>query len=365
MTVMEEPVVEETMVCTTVPLLAEGNHLTASIIIPMRNEQKYIGKCLDSVLANDFPEAQYEILVADGESTDRSREIVLHKAASHPCIRLLHNPQRFVPSGMNLCIRQARGKYIIRMDAHSEYPPDYIANCIAELQRTGAGNVGGRWITRPGGQTRMAKAIALFTQTRVGVGNAHYRLGAGGRYVDTVPFGAFPREVFDRVGLYREDLVRNQDFELNARIRRAGYSIYLSDKIANVYYNSATFRQFMRQAWLNGTWLPRMWAGSRFSFCWRHAAPLGLVTGLLFSLAAGLIYRPLLWTGLGCLAAYLAVVLSTAVVIAARAEWECLPYVVLIMPAYHFVYGVGTVAGLGTILREVPDLILSPSAFHG
>src|SRR5438270_1579972 len=144
----------------------ETEELAVSIIIPMRDEGKYIGRCLDSILAGEFPESQYEILVADGESQDDSREVVLSKAAEHSCIRLLHNPGRFVPSGMNLGIRQARGRYIVRMDAHSEYPTDYIANCIAELKRTGAGNAGGRCITRPGSDTQMAKAIALFTQTR-------------------------------------------------------------------------------------------------------------------------------------------------------------------------------------------------------
>jgi GT2 family glycosyltransferase len=320
--------------------------VAVTIIIPMRNEQKYIGACLDSILANDYPQEQYEILVADGESEDRSREIVLAKAAKYPCICLLHNAGRFIPSGMNLCIRQARGRYILRMDAHSEYPPDYIRNCVAELQRTGAGNVGGRWITRPGSQTLMAKAIARFTQTHMGMGNAHYRLGGGGRYVDTVPFGAFPREVFERIGLYREHLVRNQDFELNARIRKAGYKIYLSNKISNVYYNSATFRKFMRQAWLNGIWLPRMWTSCPGSFCWRHAAPVGFAAGLLLSLAIGLFYPPSLWTGLAALGVYMAVTLATAAWIGLGHGWKCTPHVVLVMPCYHFLYGLGTLVGI-------------------
>jgi GT2 family glycosyltransferase len=328
-------------------LTRDGNHsLTVSIIIPMRNEEKFIARCLDSVLANDFPEPQYEVLVADGESQDRSREIVQEKSRAHPGIRLLHNPGRFVPSGMNLAIRQAHGRYIIRMDAHSEYPRDYISSCVAELERTGAGNVGGRWITRPGSDTPMAQAIALFTTTRAGVGNAHYRLGDGGRYVDTVPFGAFPREVFDRVGLYREELVRNQDFELNVRIRRAGYGIYLSSKISNVYYNSATFGKFMRQAWANGLWAPRMWRLCPASFCWRHAAPLALAGGVLFSLLAGISFHPLLWAGLGGLACYLALTLLTATQIGLRNGWKYAPYVALLMPGYHFVYGFGTLAGL-------------------
>jgi len=334
---------------------AAGESLQVSIVIPMRNEQAYIARCLDSLLANGLPEEQYEILVADGESEDASRDVVLAKAAAHPCILLLRNSGRIVPSGMNLAIRQARGRYIIRVDAHAEYPPDYIQNCISELERTGAGNVGGRWLTRPGSDTQMAKAIALFTQTRVGVGNAAYRLGEGDRYIDTVPFGAFPREIFDRVGLYREDLVRNQDFELNARIRRAGYGIYLSSKIMSVYYNSGTFRKFMRQAWMNGIWAPRMWFRYPGSFCWRHAAPLGFTGGLLSSLLLGLLWRPALWAGLTGLAVYLAVALATAVSIGARNGWKLAPCVVLVMPCYHFLYGLGSLTSFGRNgLTQVP-----------
>lgn len=322
-----------------------GGIISASIIIPMRNEERYIGGCLDSILANDFP-GKYEVLVVDGDSDDGSREVVAAKAAQHPCIRLLRNPGRFVPSGMNIAIRQARGRYIVRMDAHAEYPSDYIRNCISELERTGAGNVGGRCITRPGSNTPMAKAIALFTQMRVGVGNSWFRLGEGDRYVDTVPFGAFPREVFERVGLYNEELLRNQDFELSARLRCAGYRIYLSSKILTVYYNSGTFRAFMRQAWLNGIWAPRMWVGFPASFCWRHAAPLGFAVGLLSSFLIGVWYRPALWAGLTGLAAYLATTAAAAVWVGARNGWKCSACVVLIMPSYHLLYGLGTMVGL-------------------
>ena len=223
----------------------------------MRNEEKYIGRCLESVIANAFPHDQYEIIVVDGDSSDRSREIVLEMQSNFPNLRLLRNPARVVPPGMNLGIRQARGRYIIRMDAHSEYPSDYIANCIAELERTGAANVGGRWITKPGADSAVAKTIAFITQDPVVVGNAEYRLGKGDRYVDTVPFGAFRREIFEQVGLFREDLVRHQDYELNARIRQAGGKIFLSPRIHNIYYNVPTFRKFMRQASLNGTWCAR------------------------------------------------------------------------------------------------------------
>ena len=272
--------------------------------------------------------------------------MVLAKAEIFRNIRLIYNPEKIVPAGMNVGIRAARGQYIIRMDAHAEYPAEYITNCLAELKRTGAGNVGGRLVTLPGSDTLMAKAISLFTQIPVGVGNSSYRLGHGDRDVDTVPFGAFPREVFERVGYYREDLIRNQDFELNARIRQAGYRIYLSNKIWMSYYNSGSYRKFMHQAWVNGIWSPRMWFGFPASFCWRHAAPLAFVSTLLSLFLVGLWSQFVLYVGMGLLGIYLAVTIATSIWVGARKDWKCAPYVALIMPSYHILYGLGTLYGL-------------------
>jgi succinoglycan biosynthesis protein ExoA len=320
--------------------------LTVSIIIPMRNEEKYIGGCLDSILANNFARDQYEILIADGESSDRSREVVLQRSRRFPIIRLLYNPKKVVPPGLNEAIRQARGRYIIRMDAHSEYPSDYIENCVAELERTGVANVGGRCITLPGANTMTAKTIALLTQTRAGVGNASFRLGGGDRFVDTVPFGAFRREVFDDVGLYREDLVRNQDYELNARIRSHGSKIFLSSKIYAMYYNVPTFRRFMRQAFMNGSWSARCWRRYPVTFCWRHAAPLVFVSGLIGSFLLALVLRPGLWLLALGLCSYMLLSLTAATQIARRGEWKCGVLAPCLMFTYHFVYGLATIVGL-------------------
>jgi glycosyltransferase involved in cell wall biosynthesis len=319
---------------------------TVSVIIPMRNEEKYIGRCLDSILRNNFPRNRYEILIADGESRDRSREVVLQRAGRFSNIRLLDNPKRIVPTGLNEAIRQARGRYIIRMDAHSEYPPDYIENCVAELERTGAANVGGRWITLPGANGTTAKTIALITQTRAGVGNATYRLGGGDRYVDTVPFGAFRREVFGDVGLYREDLVRHQDYELNARIRGRGYKIFLSSKIYVKYYNVPTFARFVRQAFINGSWSTRCWRRYPITFCWRHAAPLAFVSGLIGLSGLGLLFRPAVWLLALGLSLYMLLALTASAQIARRGEWQCAFLAPALMFSYHFVYGFASIVGL-------------------
>ena len=324
-----------------------------SVVIPMRNEEKYIGRCLESVIANDFPQDQYEIIVVDGESSDGSREIVLEKQLKFPNLRLLRNPSRVVPPAMNIGIRQARGRYIIRMDAHSEYPFDYIASCVAELERTGAANVGGRWITRPGGDSQVAKAIAFITQNPLVVGNAQYRLGNDDRYVDTVPFGAFRKEIFEQVGMFREDLVRHQDYELNARIRQAGGKIFLSPKIHNIYYNVPTFQKFVRQAYMNGLWCARAWIRYPVCFCWRHAIPLFFVLGVLCLAVSSLIFRPLSWPSFALFSVYMLACFAVGIRAARRHGLKHLLLAPALMFSYHFVYGISTLAGLFDALPDV------------
>ena len=326
--------------------------LAVSIIIPMRNEEKYIGECLRSVLANDFPGEHREILVVDGASTDRSRQIVEEVCSKHANIRLLDNPDRIVPTGLNQAIRQARGRYIIRMDAHTEYPSNYVRNCVSELERTGAANVGGRCITLPGGNTLIAKTIALLTQTRAAVGNAAYRLGQGDRYVDTVPFGAFRRDVLLQVGLYREDLPRNQDYELNARVRSHGHKIFLSSKVYSFYHNVPTFRAFMRQAFLNGSWNAYCWRLYPASFCWRHAVPALFVGGLIGSALLTVPFRAAAWL-LACeLFFYVILAMTAAVEMIRKGQWNCALLAPWLMLSYHLVYGGATLAALLHLLPK-------------
>lgn len=323
----------------------DHQQLKVSIVVPMRNEECRIATCLDSILRNDYPHEHLEILVVDGESTDGSREIVRERMIRFPLIRLLQNAKREVPAGLNLAIRQAQGQYILRMDAHCEYPPDYISNCVAELERTGAANVGGSLQTLPGANTWVARSIALLTQHPVGVGNSAFRLGKGDQFVDTVPFGAFRRDVFDEVGLFREDLVRNQDYEFNSRVRAAGHKIYLSSKIKNKYFNSPTFSRFMRQAVSNGVWGARCWVRYPASFCWRHAAPFAFFGSLVTLLLAGFQYRSAWIPALALAAFYAAALVFAAAQIAAKNNWRYLFLVPGLIASYHFCYGAATAWG--------------------
>jgi glycosyltransferase involved in cell wall biosynthesis len=316
-----------------------------SIIVPMKNEERYIGRCLESILGNDFPMDQCEILVLDGRSTDRSRMIVEEKAAHYPMIRLLENPKGIAPTAMNLGIRAAKGQYVLRMDAHSEYPLNYIRTCLEELERTGADNVGGRWITKPGSGSLVAKAIALMTQHPVGVGNAAYRIGLGDRFVDTVPFGAFRKSLFEKIGYYREDLVRNQDYELNARIRKAGGKIYLSSKIDITYYNVPDLARLMRQAYGNGTWMAHAWLRTPGSFSIRHGAPLAFVSFLFGSLLLSPFFGFFRIASLAMIATYLLFVLAASLQISLGHGWVFLVVLPVFFVSYHLCYGAATLIG--------------------
>jgi len=324
----------------------EENRILASIIIPMKNEESYIGRCLDSVLANDFPRNQYEILVVDGNSTDGSRDAVASRMCGSPGIRLLENPAGIVSTAMNTGIRQSRGTYIIRMDAHSEYPSNYIRTCIGELERTGAECVGGCAVTKAGAHTTVAEAIAWITQHPVGVGNSAYRLGHGDRFVDTVPFGTFRKSLFDRIGMYRENLVRNQDYELNTRIRQGGGRIYLSSKTYVLYYNVPTFPKFMAQAYSNGAYVALMWLRNPASFCWRHGAPFFLVAGLLGGLALGTFSGAARAILASLLAVYLLGILWASLQISFRRGRKYFLVLPGLFLSCHLVYGLGTMLGL-------------------
>src|SRR5881296_963541 len=201
---------------------------TVSFIMPVRNEEEYIRVSLQSLVDQSYPAGECEIIVVDGRSSDRTREIIEEIREKNPQVLCLDNPAGIVPTAMNIGIRAARGEVIIRADGHNIYPADYTANCVKCLLKTGADNVGGPWLTVPADKSFGATLVAAILSSPFGVGNSKFRTSREEGFVDTVPFGAFRKAIFDRVGMYNEQLVRNQDNELNARIRSAGGKIYLT-----------------------------------------------------------------------------------------------------------------------------------------
>ncbi|MCK9422557.1 MAG: glycosyltransferase family 2 protein [Bacteroidales bacterium] len=208
-----------------------------TIIVPCFNEEKYIRSLLDNILEQDYPSDRYEVFVIDGMSIDHTREIIEEYSMRQSAIRLLLNEKRFVPFALNLGIRQSKGEVIIRLDAHSRYPANYISRLVGYLFELNADNVGGVWDTKPANDSPKATSIAIALSSVFGVGDSHYRLGVKEvRKVDTVPFGCFRKDLFDRIGLFDEELLRNQDDELNARIIENGGTIYLIPDIIITYY---------------------------------------------------------------------------------------------------------------------------------
>ncbi|HON67227.1 MAG TPA: glycosyltransferase family 2 protein, partial [Phycisphaerae bacterium] len=270
-----------------------------SIIIPMRNEQAFVARCLDSVLGQLDGRDDVEIICVDGASSDGTADVVQAYVARDSRVRLIHNPDRIVPKAMNLAIRQARGRIILRLDCHAEYAPDYVNRCVEVLERTGADNVGGYVTTLPGNDSKVGRAIAAATSSRFGVGGSAFRTGGGEQEVDTVPFGCFRRDVFDRFGLYDERLVRNQDIELNSRIRAGGGRIVISPDIKLTYYNRSTFRGLRQQAFHNGLWNPYTIYLVGGGLKPRHFIPLAFVLSLICLSLAGIFWRPA-WILLGC-----------------------------------------------------------------
>ncbi|MCG2787111.1 MAG: glycosyltransferase family 2 protein [Anaerolineae bacterium] len=256
---------------------------SVTVILPIRNEAAYIERCLDAILAQNYT-GEIEIIVVDGMSIDDTRkrvgQITQHSAFS---IRLLDNPGKIVPTGINIALRQARSEIIIRVDGHTLIAPDYIYQCVESLQCSAADNVGGRM--NAVGKTLFGKVVALATSTPFGVGGGRFHYSEKEELVDTVYMGAWPRRVFEQIGLFDEELVRDQDDEFNYRIRAAGGKILLSPAIKSEYTVRSTPRALWRQYFQYGFWKIRVLQKHPRQMSIRQFVPPLFVLALLFSFA--------------------------------------------------------------------------------
>lgn len=262
-----------------------------SVICPIYNEEKHIAACLDSILRQDFPKEELEVLLVDGMSTDRTREIVQQYTAQYPFIFLLDNPKRIVPTGLNIGIRVAQGEVIIRLDAHAIYPDNYFSALVDKLFALNADNVGGLCRTLPAKDTPMCEAIAAALSSPFGMGDSHFRIGTNKEMqVDTVPFGCFRREVFDKIGYFDEELVRNQDDEFNGRIIKFGGHIYLIPSVVIDYYGRDSIGKVSKMFYQYGLFKPLVNKKLGNPASVRQFFPfffvLGLIIGLILSLAS-------------------------------------------------------------------------------
>ena len=257
-----------------------------SVIVPCYNEQETIYLLLEAIYAQSFPRSQVEVILSDGMSTDQTRERVRSFQQSHPdlTIKIVDNPLRAIPSALNRALESAQGEVIVRLDAHSVPAHNYIERCQALLRAGRGDNVGGVWQIRPINDTWIARAIAAAASHPLGVGDAQYRLGGKARPVDTVPFGAFHRTLVDRVGLFDENLLTNEDYEFNARIRQAGGVIWFDPDIRSVYFARPNLSALARQYTRYGYWKAQMLRRYPNTLRWRQLLPPLFVAALLILL---------------------------------------------------------------------------------
>jgi glycosyltransferase involved in cell wall biosynthesis len=329
-----------------------------SILTPCFNEEKFIGSLLENLVQQDYPGDHLEILIIDGNSTDNTRKIIGEYTARYSRIILLDNPGRFVPFALNAGIRQAHGEVIVRMDAHAVYPNNYISLLVHYLFELKADNVGGTWVTLPGGPGLESLAVARVLSSPFGIGNAEYRLNAKKiRRVDTVPFGCYFKSVFEKIGLFDEELFRNQDVEFNGRLLKNGGTIYLVPEVKIVYYARDSVKKLLTMFFQYSMFRPLVNKKLGMALQPRQFVPpawviflLVTITGSFFSGVCGLVL-------LGGLGLYFACDLFFSIRLTIDAKrWGLLLFLPWIFFLLHIYYGIGYIRGLirFTLLNRKP-----------
>ncbi len=317
-----------------------------SVIMPIRNEAAFIERSLGAVLAQDYPHDRMEVLVADGMSTDGTRAVVERLVAQHADIpvHLVDNPGQIVPTGFNAALARARGDVIVRVDGHTIVAPNYVRECVAAIERSGADNVGGPM--RAVGTTAFGQAVALATSSPFGVGGARFHYSDREEWVDTVYMGAWPRRVFENLGGFDPELVRNQDDEFNYRLRAHGGRILLSPRIRSQYYNRTSTRSLWRQYYQYGFYKVRVLQKHPRQMRVRQFVPPAFVAAIL----GGALLSPLskkiraVWQLV--VIAYTGANLAVSWRIARKHGWTHIWRLPVVFAILHFSYGLGFLHGL-------------------
>lgn len=326
-----------------------------SVIIAMRNEEAYIGKCLASLAEQDYPSELLEVLVIDGRSTDRSREIVRAGQGELRNLRLLDNEKKVAPVAFNMGINNAQGQIVVIISAHCYLASNYISRCVEYLARTAADCVGGP--IESIGEDRNARAVALAMSSPFGVGDALFRYSHREQYVDTLAFGAYRREIFDRVGLFDEELVGNEDDEFNYRLRRHGGKLLLTPAIKSFYYSRPSLGALWRQYFRYGFGKVRVVQKHPGLVRLRHLIPGLFVASLLVSGVLALFIPVFALLFALIVVSYLSLSLLVSLRIASKQGWQYLPILPLAFASLHFGYGIGFLGGVAyfILLRQRMD----------
>lgn len=330
--------------------------LFVSVVVPCRNELRYIAACLDSILSSAYPADCLEILVVDGRSDDGTRAIIENYAARSPAVRLIDNPKGITPVALNMGIRAARGEIVVRMDVHVLYPPEYIPGLVAALQTSGADNVGAVLVTRPASDKPIPRAIAVALSHPFGVGNSYFRIGVTApRWVDTIAFFCCRRSLFDRIGMFDEELVRHQDGEFNARLIGHGGRILLLPDIRSYYYARGSLRQVGRMYFQYGYFKPLVARKLRRIMTLRQMVPPLFVASLIGSALAGIWVPAAAILSAGIAGLYGTLIAACSIWATRRHGVKCALALAVVFPVLHVSYGLG-------FLRRLVELIAMPRA---
>ena len=327
-----------------------------SVIIPCRNEEKFIDKCVKSVKEFILPaDTDIEILVIDGKSDDNTITIVKDIIQYDPRVKLIINEKRYQVSALNLGIKHAKGEYILRLDAHAIYPVNYLILNYDTSVTTKADNVGGIIITMPGDDTYGAQVVQALTTHKFGVGNSGFRTGAREGPADTVPYGFFKKSMIETVGYYNEQLVSGEDWEFNCRLRRSGGKIWLNPQIQVQYFNQPSLYQFYnKQFSREGHYNAYMWYLAPYTFAFRHSIPgvfsSGIIAGSILSVFLGIMLKIFV----SVLLLYFAIAIISSVQQSFRYKKVSLIFTLpLCFFGFHFFYGLGVLSGIAKILLKI------------
>lgn len=318
-----------------------------SVIVPCRNEERFIAQCLESILRNDYPRDRLEILVVDGVSTDATLSIVNTYAGRHSCVKVLRNPKKITPAGLNLGIKASIGDVVCRIDAHARVAPDYLRRCVEHLRNGDADNVGGAMRTLPHDSSLLARSIAFCMSHKFGAGNSVFRTGSKHTvFTDTVFGGCYRKEIFARIGLFNESLPRSQDIEFNQRLRKSGGITLLDPAIKCDYFASPNLRSFSKHNFDDGIWSILPFAHSTFvPVRPRHVVPFVFVATMAVLSALGFWFYPARLALTMELVTYAGASIAFSLHLSRRQGIPFLFTMPLVFAVRHFAYGFGSLCG--------------------
>jgi len=330
-------------------IMIENKPPTVSIIVPCFNEEGTIALLLGAIKQQTYPASKIETLIADGKSTDRTVETIEEFRASNPgmAVRIIENPKRVIPAGLNLGVKSAGGEIIVRLDAHSIPDRDYITNCVADLESGKGDNVGGVWVIKPRNNSWQARSVAAAASHKLGIGDASYRYTDQAQVVDTVPFGAYYKSVFEKSGLFDESLHTNEDYEFNARLRQSGGRIWLDPKIKSVYFARPSFPALAKQYWRYGYWKAQMLKRFPETIKWRQALPPLFVASLVALAALSIWYRPARTLLLLEIGLYFSILVISGIIVGwKKRDPGYIPGIPISIGIMHFCWGCAFIWGL-------------------